>query len=90
MNCYICFTEGAMTNVIDLNTHRAAHTRGVDDADASAALLAHLANTADVMRDMLRLTTEAVTAGALEDARRYLAFAAVAMLGPGWELRFTR
>ena len=82
-----------MTNIVDLNTYRAAHTRGADDAedaDASAALLAHLIDTADVMRDMLRLSTEAVTAGALEDARRYLAFAAVAMLGPGWELRFTR
>jgi hypothetical protein len=93
MNCYICFTEGAMTNVIDLNTHLAAHTRGVDDADdadASAELLAHLANTADAMRYMLQLSAEAVTAGALEDARRYLALAATAMLGPGWAVQSTR
>ncbi len=71
-----------MTNIIDLDAERIARLTHAPDT------LAHLANTADALRDMLRLSAEAVTSGAIEDARHHLAAAALLMLGPGWEVKF--
>ncbi len=86
-----------MTNVIDLSQRRAAvrdavHSdNSVEGAAAphshdAADTLAHLANTADAIREMLGACSKEATAGALEKAKMTLAFAVVTMLGPDWEL----
>lgn len=82
-----------MTNVIDLNARRTQAAAAVAQAAALAQAahasdtIAHIANTADAVRAMLRACSEEVTTGALDAARLSLAGAALAMLGPGWELR---
>lgn len=74
-----------MTNVIDLNSRRAETAEAMHSRDA-ADTLAHLANTADAMRELLRACSKEATAGALTAARMALATAVVTMLGPDWEL----
>lgn len=74
-----------MTNIIDLNSHRAETTKAAHSRDVNDTLR-QLANTADAVRDMLRACSEEVTVGALRDAKMRLAFAVALMLGPGWRL----
>ncbi len=74
-----------MSNVIYLSERRARDGEHADEVDA----LAHLGKTADAMQELLRACIAEVGGGALDAARMQLAGAALAMLGPGWELRHT-
>ena len=77
--------SGTLSNIIDLNSHRAETTKAAHSRDVTDALR-QLSNTADAVRDMLRACSEEVTAGALRDTKMRLAFAAALVLGPGWRL----
>ena len=68
-----------MSNIIDLNARRpSVGTPAQDDGTALAQV-----------RALLDTCTQQLAAGDREAAQMQLAVAALAMLGPGWELRYS-
>jgi hypothetical protein len=77
-----------MAEIIDIHSRRAVASNTVRFPHATDSLT-HIANTANAMSALLRACKEQVAEGALDAARIQLVGAALAMLGPGWELRHT-
>ncbi len=68
-----------MSNVIDLDARRLSAGKPVQNDGAALAR----------MRALLDTCSQQLASGDHEAARMQLAGAALAMLGPGWELRYS-